>query len=257
MKKTRMILLVMIMLSMSLMAYVSQGEELSQSNQEDPAKVYGFSYEINNMKEDMASNPLAQIQKTYVEPDMAINNQEMGLIQFKPKVKSTIYNDERQVHYESDLDERVKIILELTPLDEETAKIVLKYADLYEIEPSLILGIMDLESNFGQYLVGTSQDRGYMQIIPGTEKWLATAYGEELGLTYNPDRIFDADYNIPLAVKYLAVLDDQYRGNTTKMLTSYNRGDAGLKKWYDEHGTYETAYSRVVIKRQQKYLDVK
>ncbi|MBN2795417.1 MAG: transglycosylase SLT domain-containing protein [Clostridia bacterium] len=256
MKKTRMILVVAFMLSISLLTFVSQGEELVMTTEQDTVQVYGLSYEINHAKEDMASNPLAQIQKKYIEPDLAINNQEMGVILYEPNKKTTIYDTQRQEHYASDLDERVGIILELTPLDEETAKIVLTYADEYDIRPSLILGIMDLESNFNQYLVGTSQDRGYMQIIPGTEKWLAKAYGEELGLTYNPENIFDPEYNIALAVKYLSVLDEQYKGNVTKMLTSYNRGDAGLKSWYEEHGTYETAYSRVVLKREKKYLEV-
>jgi hypothetical protein len=149
-------------------------------------------------------------------------------------------------------DMRLQEIVENTPLDTKAAEIILKYADEYGLRVSLILGLIDLESNFNQYLVGTSQDRGYMQIIPGTEKWLAEAYGEALGLNYDTTRIFDANYNIPLGMRYLSLLKDQY-GNETQMLTSYNRGDYGMEKWFKEHGTYETTYSRVVLKRASKY----
>lgn len=149
-------------------------------------------------------------------------------------------------------DERLQMIVDHTPLDSKAGEIILEYADAYGLRVSLILGLIDLESNFNPYLVGTSQDRGYMQIIPGTEKWLAEAYGEELGLTYDTTRIFDANYNIPLGMRYLSLLKDQY-GNETQMLTSYNRGDYGMEKWYQEHGTYETTYSRVVLKRASKY----
>lgn len=259
MKKTGIVLLVVILLSMTGLSFVSQGEEVNRQMQKnDEEQIFGLSYEINKFKQDMKSKALSIPKPSeYKEPDLAILNQEMGILQYSKVKKESIYDTHRTVHYDQALDERVKIILELTPLDVEAAKVVLSAADQMNVRPSLILGVMDLESNFSQYMVGTSQDRGYMQIIPGTEKWLARAYGEELGLTYNPERIFDADYNIPLAVKYLAVLQKQYRGNDTKALTSYNRGDAGLKKWYEEHGTYETAYSRVVLKREKKYLAVK
>lgn len=151
---------------------------------------------------------------------------------------------------------RVAEICKLTPLDEETAEIVIELADEYELNPSFLLGVMDLESSFNQYLVGTSQDRGYMQVIPSTEKWLAKAYGDELGLIYNPSEIFDPRYNISLSAKYFDVLNTEFNGNYTKMLTAYNRGTGGLYKWYKENSTYETAYSRVVLKREKKYLSV-
>lgn len=258
MKKTRVILLVMIMMCVSALSFVSQGEQfVSKKAYLQSGSYYRMSHEITSIKKDINERVLSRSKKAFIEPDQAILNQEFGVMQYSSIKKNTIYTSEREIIYNENLDERVQIILELTPLDAETAKIVLEYADDYNVRPSLILGVMDLESNFSQYLVGTSQDRGYMQIIPGTEKWLATKHGEELGLSYNPERIFEADYNIPLAVKYLSILLEQYNNNDTKALTSYNRGDGGLKKWYEIHGTYETAYSRVVLKREKKYLLVK
>ncbi len=49
---------------------------------------------------------------------------------------------------------------------------------------------METESNFNPTLVGTHKDRGLMQIIPATERWLARDFGSEVGIEYNPEEIF-------------------------------------------------------------------
>jgi hypothetical protein len=149
---------------------------------------------------------------------------------------------------------KAKEIENQTPLEFETAYAVSKYADMMDLNVSLILSVMELESNFEQYEVGTSQDRGYMQIIPGTEEWLATTYGDSMGLTYDPDRIFEPEYNIGLASIYLSMLRNAYGDDYDRILSEYNRGPGNLKKYYEEHNTYETTYSQVILKKEGKYL---
>ncbi len=149
---------------------------------------------------------------------------------------------------------RAKDISQGTPLDFKTALILVDYANRYELEVSLLLGLMELESNFNQYEVGTSQDRGYMQIIPSTEKWLAQAFSEELGFEYDPERIYEPEYNIGLAVVYLNTLKRAYGNNYDRILSEYNRGPYNLQKYYEKYATYETSYSRVVLSKANKYL---
>lgn len=252
MKKCRVVMLVIFMLMLSVLAFVSQGEEVILVNEIEKGSL---EVEVNKIRlETIIKEADREATRRH---EQVLLNQKIEALKFNEAEKLDRYFEAKAVEFESTMDARVDEILRLTPLDEETARIVLDACDTYDIRPSFILGVMDLESTFKQYLVGTSQDRGYMQIIPGTEKWLATAYGDELGLTYNPDRIFDADYNIPLAVKYFAVLRQEFGDNDTKILTAYNRGNAGLKKWFEANGTYETAYSRVILKREKKYLTVK
>lgn len=252
MKKYRVVMLVVFMLVISLFAFVTQGEELVLVNEIEKGTL---AIEVNKIRlETKIKEADKEATKRH---EQALFNQKIEALEFNEAEKLNQYFEDKQFAYESSMDGRVDEVMKLTPLDAKTARIVLDYSDKYNIRPAFILGVMDLESTFNQYLVGTSQDRGYMQIIPGTEKWLATAYGEELGLTFNPDRIFEANYNIPLSVKYFDVLRQEFNNNETKMLTAYNRGNYGLQKWYDEHGTYETAYSRVVLKRAKKYVTVK
>lgn len=149
---------------------------------------------------------------------------------------------------------RAKDISEATPLDFKTALIMVDYANTYQLDVSLLLGLMELESNFNQYEVGTSQDRGYMQIIPSTEKWLAQAFSQELGFEYDPERIYEPEYNIGLAVVYLNTLKKAYGNNYDRILSEYNRGPYNLQKYYEKYATYETSYSRVVLSKANKYL---
>ena len=249
MKQYKVFTVVVFMICLSLITFVSQGEEWIQEETQVQDEDVTWSTSTSNHSEVKAYRAVEASELTEKSkkslPD--IHGPLRG-------VKEPLSGHEA-ISFEEipePEDERLQMIIDHTPLDSKAGEIILKYADEYNLRVSLILGLIDLESNFNQYLVGTSQDRGYMQIIPGTEKWLAEAYGEELGLTYDTTRIFDVDYNIPLGMRYLSLLKDQY-GNETQMLTSYNRGDYGMEKWFKAHGTYETTYSRVVLKRASKY----
>jgi len=141
-----------------------------------------------------------------------------------------------------------------TPLDLKTSAVLVNVANKYDLKPSLILSIMELESNFEQFEVGRDQDRGYMQIIPLTEKWLANEFAEVHKLQYDPDKIFEADYNIELAATYLRLLKDSYGNNYSRILSEYNRGPYNLARYYEEYSTYSTSYSRVILNGEKKYL---
>lgn len=170
------------------------------------------------------------------------------------EVTKSVAPQTTKVVKEPSLEDRAKEISEGTPLDYKSALILLEYAEEYDLNPSLILSVIEVESNFNQWEVGSSKDRGFMQIIPSTEKWLAKDFGKEIGLNYNPDRIFDPEYNIGLAAAYLNLLKENYGDNYDRILSEYNRGPSNLKRYYQKHGTYSTSYSRKVLKAEEKYL---
>jgi len=152
--------------------------------------------------------------------------------------------------------EKAKEISDATPLDYESAVVLVKYADIYEIPYSLVLSIIDIESGFVKDLIGNSQDRGYMQIIPGTEKWLASTFGTELGLNYDPNRIFEPDYNLALGIKYLDEMMNDYGKNYDRILSEYNRGPSNLQKYYAANQTYSTSYSKKVLSNETLYVSL-
>ncbi len=151
---------------------------------------------------------------------------------------------------------KVFAITQNTPLDILTASIIVNYSEKLDIPISLIMALIELESQFVQNEVGDAEDRGYCQIIPGTEKWLADTYGHILGIKYNPDRIFEPEYNIGLGALYLYHLKTAYKDDYHRILSEYNRGPYNLKAYYNRTNTYVTTYSNVVLKKEVKYKEL-
>ncbi len=151
---------------------------------------------------------------------------------------------------------KINEIAESTPLEADAAAALVYYADFYGIDYSLVLSIIEIESNFQQYLVGTSNDRGFMQIIPITERHLADSFGSKIGIEYDPNRIFEPDYNLGLGISYIAYLASIHGDDLDKILTEYNRGAGGLAMYYAENLTYSSVYSRSVIDRTYKYQEL-
>lgn len=178
--------------------------------------------------------------------------------EMKEEELNTIVNPDliREKYVKLDDQEDVQLIKDIeanTPLDFETAYVVVSYARKFDIKPSLLLAMIEVESVFDQYCVGTHQDRGYLQIIPPTEEWLAETFSEELNIEYNPEKIFDPEYNIGLGAAYISLLKNAYGDDLNRILSEYNRGPYNLKKFYEKHNTYETAYSRSILSREKKY----
>ena len=156
------------------------------------------------------------------------------------------------VNLGSDL-ERITDLADRTPLNLQESAILLGYCDKLKMEPSVILGLIETESNFNKFAVGTSKDRGYMQIIPDTEKWLAYRYGYRLDVRYDSSKIFEPEYNFALGIIYLNHLKRVYGDDYHKILSEYNRGPYNLKMYYNKHKTYQTSYSKLVLKKSEKY----
>lgn len=148
--------------------------------------------------------------------------------------------------------ERAMEIARDTPLDFKSAMVLIDYSETYGVEPSLVLAIIKKESNFNGQLVGTHKDRGFMQIIPSTEKWLAATYGNELGLPYNPDLIFTPEYNLGLGIRYISLLLSEYQ-DPHRALSEYNRGYQKLADYYAANKTYQTSYSKTIVAQAKQF----
>ncbi|SHK55242.1 lytic transglycosylase domain-containing protein [Paramaledivibacter caminithermalis] len=211
------------------------------------------------IKESKAESLKKEYSLLSVEIDRKIDDMENLIKELESKQK--VLDQIKRVRKYIDLDitsdlSQIQEIAANTPLDLETSAIVVAYSKKFNIKPSLILAVIKLESNFNKYEVGKHNDRGYMQIIPDTEKWLAKKYGHRLGLKYDPKRIFEPEYNIGLGVIYLSILKESYGENYDRILSEYNRGPYKLKSYYEKHKTYATNYSRGVLNREKKFLEL-
>lgn len=146
-------------------------------------------------------------------------------------------------------------IKQATPLDLRSALAAAVYARKFQLPPSLFLAVISKESNFHQYSVGSHNDRGYLQIIPPTERFMMRNYGKELGLEYNPKQIFEPEYNLGLGAAYLGGMLAQY-GDIHQVLTEYNRGEGRAENYFERNNSYSTSYSRKVLELEQQYISL-
>ncbi len=147
---------------------------------------------------------------------------------------------------------------ELKRRKEQYTPIVLKYAEMYSLDPTLVLAVIDRESGFDPMAVSHAGACGLMQIMPTTFEWLAD----------DEDDIFDAEANIKIGCKYLAYLFDKFESAGTA-LAAYNAGEGNVSDWltdkkYSDDGKElkaipfpETAdYVSSVLRKMSEYRDI-
>lgn len=90
---------------------------------------------------------------------------------------------------------------------------VKKYSEMYKIEETLILAVIQTESGFNPRAVSSQGCSGLMQLAPSTFR------ARNVGTN-----IYDIDQNIAAGTKHLRGLYDKYRGDKVRMLAAYNYG---------------------------------
>lgn len=126
------------------------------------------------------------------------------------------------------LDKRSNLYLPL--IRQATAK--------YNIEESLILAIMQIESSFNPYAISNSNAIGLMQIIPhlsGKDVFKMQGKGGKPSKSY----LFDPKNNIDTGVAYLSLLKNSYlsgiKNSTSRryaMISAYNSGAGNVLRLF-------------------------
>lgn len=109
----------------------------------------------------------------------------------------------------------------------------------YNLSYEILLGVIDVESDFRINATSNTHDGGLGQINRVNYDWLE----EDLGIT----DVLDPYQNIRATVHILAGLDTKYDGHEIYM--AYNMGDEGSRKL----GASSTRYSREVIMEIEKW----
>ncbi|MCR4616515.1 MAG: lytic transglycosylase domain-containing protein [Clostridiales bacterium] len=101
-----------------------------------------------------------------------------------------------------------------------------KYSAMYDVEPELILAVINTESGFNRYAVSSANAMGLMQITPETFSWLQTKFKEKL----SEDALFEEDTAIRYGTYFLHILLEEFE-DTDTALAAYHAGMNKVKQW--------------------------
>lgn len=94
----------------------------------------------------------------------------------------------------------------------------------HELSPSLINGMIWVESKFESRARGRRGPRGVLQLMPRTGRAMA----RRLRRKYMP---YSIDFNIAAGTEYLVVMLEQFDGDLELALAAYNAGPAAVVEW--------------------------
>lgn len=131
------------------------------------------------------------------------------------------------------------VVLYDVPLNEDLQIHIIETAEVYGIDPAIIMAIIRVESNFNPDNVGDGgHSHGLMQIQP---YWHSKRM-ERLGC---PD-LYNPYQNVTVGTDYLAEMLRWYNGNIEKALVAYNQGSY--------QGTV-TQYAKSVLAFAEKFME--
>ena len=106
-------------------------------------------------------------------------------------------------------------------------QVIEQCAKTYQLPPSLVYGVIFIESRFQKDAVSIKDAKGLMQIGEMTGNWA----GETLGiLNYSQEMLFIPEVNIEIGCWYLQRLHKQFE-NTQTALAAYTAGSGNVSKW--------------------------
>lgn len=108
---------------------------------------------------------------------------------------------------------------------------ILRYSELYNVDPNWVAAVINTESKFNDQAVSHKGAIGLMQIMPDTGVWIAELIGIE---NFDEEMIKEPDININLGTWYLNKLSDDFNGDYDLILAAYNGGPGNVSKWLED-----------------------
>lgn len=121
---------------------------------------------------------------------------------------------------------------------ERIVRLVRRYAPRYELDPALVLALIEIESNFDSRARSPKNAQGLMQLIPATAK------------RFGVDDIMHPLQNLHGGMAYLRWLLGYFKGDLRLALAGYNAGEGAVTRYdgippYRETRNYVKAVTRL------------
>lgn len=130
------------------------------------------------------------------------------------------------------------------PLDAELQAHIISVSDAYNVDPVLVMAIIEKESTFDATRIGDNGNSyGLMQVnVPSHPDRMA-----KLGVT----NLLCPYCNVLIGIDYFAELLERY-GDTHMALIGYNAGPSKAYEGWFSVGRYQSDYSRAVVARAEE-----
>jgi len=123
------------------------------------------------------------------------------------------------------------------------AKVLTAEAAARDLDPWLVLAVIEVESGFDPFAVSPVGALGLMQVMPSTGESIA----QRLGIPWQgPRTLFDPVANLRIGIAYLQELRDRF-GRLGIALAAYNRGPALVDRRVRAGQPVPASYARRVL----------
>lgn len=202
----------------------------------------GYAVAKNNEKSEDATQDDAEAGTTE-EPAPEIVPEPVTTYPIFGAVDDRVFTHEISLDWGSDELDYVPLTDEL---DDDVQEFVFYLCAGYNLDFTLVMAIIQQESNFKPGAVSVTNDYGLMQINHINHAWLS----ETLGIT----DFLDPYQNVRAGTFILRKLFERY-GDTNKVLMAYNMGEGNASKLWAQ-GVYSTSYTESVTKRQAAFCNM-
>jgi soluble lytic murein transglycosylase-like protein len=120
-------------------------------------------------------------------------------------------------------------------------ELIYEKAKKYDVDPALVVAVIEQESRFKPRARSHVGARGLMQLMPRTGRWMGATD------LYNPEQ------NIDAGVRYIKYLDRRFNGDLNQIIAAYNGGEGNVKRYQGIPPFRETRqYVKKVMKNYDK-----
>ncbi|MEM7008958.1 MAG: lytic transglycosylase domain-containing protein [Thermodesulfobacteriota bacterium] len=115
----------------------------------------------------------------------------------------------------------LKLSDSINPTDaRKLAKLIVEECSKNDLDPYLILAVIQIESDFTPKAVSSRGAIGLMQVMPKTGEYVA----KDLGISYKGHKsLYDPFVNVKLGIHYISYLEERF-DSTESALAAYNYG---------------------------------
>lgn len=151
--------------------------------------------------------------KRVAELEVMVDEKTKGMEIEKPK---TSFSDVMKIVPPTEFKYQVQEPMNMSKV--QIQQIVSSACEKYNVEPKLVMALIQQESAFNQNAISKAGAQGLMQLMPATAKSLGV------------NNAFNPKENVEGGVKYLKSLLDKFNGNKILALAAYNAGPNAVKK---------------------------